>query len=730
MNPLLSCLALLVGLGAFLVSVWLRLRLLAKAGVKGPRRLDHFWIRSRRVILEGFGQRRLRNYPLSGMAHQLVFFGFLVLLLRTVVLFGRGFDPSFNLWILGPDAWHGLPLGAIYACLKDIVTLLVMIGVVLFAYQRLVARSKRLSLTLEGCVILALIFLLMIADVTYEGALRRLAIGIGSACGANSEAELCRSVSQLLAPFAHSHQERSASGLANIEVGWAVEPLAAAAAWVLRHRDAAQLVALARAAYVLHFALVLGFLNILPYSKHFHVLTALLNIFFDDLGPDGRLKPIAASPDQLLDIVERAAESGTVETVALGKGDLSHLNWKDRLDLFSCTECGRCSDHCPAYLTGKQLDPKRLTMALRDAVYEQGKLPLLRGSNATADSGELVPNIIHPDVIWACTNCRACEEQCPVRIRYVDTIVDMRRHLVMIRGEVPSELARPFDAAEHNGNPWNLARKERSDWTRGMSVPRLAEVAKVDVLLWAGCAASYDPRAQRTIRSLVALLEQASVSFAILGDEENCTGDFARRAGNEYLFLKLAETNIRTLDKYQKGGRFDRIVSACPHCVTTLRHEYPDFGGRYRVQHHSELLEELLEDKRLQPQRPFTSSVAIHDACTLSRFADASRVPRDVLGAVPGLRLLEPKHSGRHGLCCGAGGAQMWLKEQNSQRMNVRRARELAATGATTVATSCPFCLTTVQDGALTGDASSTLQVSDIAELLAQSCGVDSPQRD
>jgi Fe-S oxidoreductase len=334
-----------------------------------------------------------------------------------------------------------------------------------------------------------------------------------------------------------------------------------------------------------------------------------------------------------------------------------------------------------------------------------------------------VPYVINPETVWSCTTCRACEEQCPVGIGYVDKIVNLRRDLVLMRGEVPASLQRSFDGLERHGNPWQLPREQRTDWTKELQIPRLADLPRTQVLYWVGCAASYDERAQRVARALVSLLRMAGVDFAILGKEETCTGDAARRAGNEYLFLQLAHANVETLNKYYGEGRFERIVTACPHCLTTLKHEYPDFGGKWPVFHHSQFLLELVQQGKLTPKDVSNTSVVLHDPCTLSRYTNDLVSTRQLLKKVPNTALVEPEHNRNFTLCCGAGGSHMWMEDHGPLRMNEARTRELLATGAEKVVTACPFCSSMLGDGLARMRGGNHSELLDIAELLVESCG-------
>ncbi len=504
-----------------------------------------------------------------------------------------------------------------------------------------------------------------------------------------------------------------------------------------------------------------------------------------------------------MEAVGAAAEKSDPLEDPIGIARIEHFTWKAILDFYTCTECGRCSDHCPAHRTGKVLSPKHFTLDLRDHLYGREVEFLYRsggpeakrdethaahgaahGANGhasaehvnghthsaehdgahdhdhddehdhdhagddhdghahhepvyadnpnplpevTSEPVDLVPNVIHPDVLWACTTCRACEEQCPVMISYVDKITDMRRNLVLVKGEFPAELQKPFQGMEVNGNPWNLARVDRAGWAEGLSIPLMSEHPKAPVLFWVGCAASYDDRAKKIARSTAKLMKAAGVEFAILGQEETCTGDPARRAGNEYLFAMLAEQNVATLNGYKEQGGVRTIVTTCPHCFNTLLNEYPDLGGKYEVVHHSDFLLGLVVEKKLHPRRKVESKVVFHDSCYLGRYNDVYDPPREILKRIPGVTLVEAQMSRSTGLCCGAGGAQMWMEEQNKDRMNVRRTLQLVDTEAKVIASGCPFCMTMLTDGLKSQSLETEIRQLDVAEMLEESCALDQP---
>jgi Fe-S oxidoreductase len=688
MSPAGMTLLLVVSLAAFAYSARQRWRLMMVAGAP-ENRADRIGDRLKGVLVYMFGQRRMVRYPAAGWAHIVVFFGFLVLLLNSLILWGRGYVQDFDLWVFG----LGTPLGVAYAFLRDIFTVCVILGVLVFYYYRLVARLKRLTLNFEGLLILTIIFVMMIADLLYEG---------GGIVNAAREAETQRRAFHPAMPFG----SLVASWMDDLPVG-ARNFLWAAGFWT-------------------HSVLVLLFLNLLPYGKHFHVITALPNVFCRNLKASGRLAP-------LRDIEGRLEREET-----LGVKQARDFSWKSVLDLYTCTECGRCSDHCPATNTGKLLSPKHLSIDLRDHMYRRAKVwraaaPAPAGGDRQASEGPvgaaatpaigeedlLVPGGIKPEVLWACTTCGACEHECPVFISYIDKIVGLRRHLVMERGEFPEQLQTMFKGLETVGNPYSFANEERAKWAAGLSVPLRAEKPDAEWLFWVGCAPSFDDRARKIARATAELLLAAGVDLAILGPEERCNGDPARRAGNEYLFQMLAQANVETMNNY----KVKKIVAACPHCYNTLKNEYPDFGGHYEAVHHSELLAQLVRQGKLRPQHPVQARVAYHDACYLGRHNEIYDSPRAVLAAVPGVQLVEPAESRDRGMCCGAGGAQMWKEEERGrQRVNHARTNQLLKvlpeSGQTrTIGTACPFCMTMLTDG-LRDQGHEDVQPLDLAELL------------
>ncbi|GAC1351841.1 MAG: hypothetical protein NVSMB1_08770 [Polyangiales bacterium] len=825
MNPVAMISMLVAAVAAFAWSANRRWQLL-HVGQQEEGRLDQ--LGKRAAVTQRFGvkQEKMHKYRDAGLAHQLIFAGFVILLLRSLILWSRGFDASAGFFLFNPGQTTkifgaSIGFGDLYGFIKDIFAVAVILGAAYFVYLRVTVRPPRMTLSGEGLLILGIILTMMFADILYDGSVIVLHQKYASY---QLAPELRHTVDTLVA---HRVLEPRVGEVA-FHMG---EPAGSFAATILEDFSPSTLAFLAHFGFWVHSGLVLLFLNLLPHSKHFHIITAIPNIFATDLTPRGRLRPLGAY-ESIVERVGAAAESNDpIGEKGLGVGRIEHFTWKAILDMYTCTECGRCSDNCPAHLTGKLLSPKHLTLDLRNHLYsrereflerpggprglsddhghahapsanghENGHAAEGNGHAPTASdlahshgknghsvshsdheahaekaAGEHVdahdhggnkpphgdhdhddhdhhepvyppnpvPNppvlskpvdlvvpsdpasgVIHPDVIWACTSCRACEEQCPVLISYVDKITDMRRNVVMVRGEFPHELQRTFTAIESNGNPWNLSRMDRANWAEGLEVPTLAENPDAAVLYWVGCAASYDDRAKKIARATARLLKAANVDFAILGQEETCTGDPARRAGNEYLFAMLAEQNVATLKGY--GAEKKRIITTCPHCFNTLLNEYPDFGATFQVVHHSEFLLELLKEERLNPRKKLTEKLVYHDSCYLGRYNEIYDPPRQILQMIGG-QLLEASWSRSKGLCCGAGGAQMWMEEKGTERVNKRRTLQLLETGSKTIASACPFCMTMLTDGLKDLNQEEEVRQMDVAELLEQACDLDKP---
>lgn len=754
MNPLLMTMLLGLGLGAFAGTARRRWRLM-RAATAPAQRTDHPGRRLAFVMKYVFGQARMFRYRWAGVAHAFIFGGFVILALRTLILFTRGYSrPDFGFLLFDDET----TLGQVYLFCKDVIGGFVIAGVLYFLALRLVVKPKRIELSREGVIILCMILGIIGSDLVYESARyaalandpQRLMTALGD--------RLSRSAIAMTTPGNIGPAEQrwfdAASG------GWhAATPLASLVAQPLKRLPVGTLDALYQAGFWGHALLVLSFLNFLPYGKHFHVLTIIPQVYFSNPQPRGRLAPITD--------MEGRIERG--ET--LGIKTARDLSWKGVLDLYTCTECGRCTDNCPAHNTGKLLSPKHLSLQLRDHMYAnegmlvEGATPLpppadaaiapdgatgaaapppqpvrtyvnTIGTPLAADmpggDGTLVPTWIDPETIWACTTCGACEQECPVFISYVDKIVDVRRQLVMERGEFPDQLQNAFRGLETVGNPYSFANEQRAEWSAGLEIPLRSEKPDAEVLYWVGCSPSFDDRARKIARATAQLMKLGGVNFAILGPEERCTGDPARRAGNEYLFQTMAQANVEVLNNYAPK----QIVTTCPHCFNTLKNEYRDFGGHYQVIHHTEFLLGLVRAGKLKPQHHALGAVVFHDSCYLGRYNDVYDAPRELLKSIPGLTLVEAPESRDRGMCCGAGGAQMWKEEEPVRKSDARegagkvnhaRTRQLLRVlptppvgGQRTVAAACPFCMTMLRDG-LKDQGHEDVAMLDVAELLLKS---------
>ena len=618
-----------------------------------------------RLAREGtrvLGQRKLFQRFLPGLMHALIFWGFLVLLTTILEVGGQAIDPTFELPWIGGTRWLGL--------LQDVFAAGVLVGLGIAVAIRIGARPERFvgSHRREAYRILGLILWIVLTLFLARGA--RIALG--------------------LAP------------------DWWWTPVSTATSRLFDWMSQGWISFWMWATLWGHLALVLGFLVYLGYSKHLHIATSAINVFFGSTKPRGYLTPLR------IDL-----EAAATEDVTLGAATLGDLTWKESLDLYACTECGRCQSACPAWNTGKPLSPKLLVMNLRDHLLEQG--PRLLEAGRSGDSltpTPLVPDVIDDEVVWACTTCGACMQECPVDIEHIDTIVDLRRNLVMAESRFPPEAGTLLRNLESSSNPWGLPQSQRASWAEGLDVRVIGEEERApEYLYWVGCAGSFDDRAKSVSRAVVEVLRRAEVSFAILGPRELCSGDPARRMGNEYLFQTLAERNVETLN----GAGVRTIVANCPHCFNTLRNEYPDYGGRYQVIHHTQLIDRLVSQGRLRLTGRVPATVAYHDPCYLGRHNAVYRDPRSALAAVPGVQTVEmPRHAER-GLCCGAGGARMWMEERIGKRINRERMDEAASTGADTVGVACPYCLIMLDDGAR--DRGDETRVLDVAQIVAQALG-------
>jgi Fe-S oxidoreductase len=629
---------------------------------KADNRFGDITQRLKNVFTIAILQTKLMREPVAGSLHVMIFWGFLALSLVVIESILEGLFGHFSFSFLG-GAYSVITFS------QEIFCLLVMLGVIGSLWRRFITKVKRLQVDAHGskdaAMILAWIFLIVTSTLMQNAA--RIGMNV-------YEAGWNYPVSSFLAT-AVGFGYTQGTYLAEAFFWWG------------------------------HIVLVLAFLNYLPYSKHFHVLSSVPNVFFSSLKPKGALTPINLQDETL---------------TKFGVGDIEDLTWKQLLDGYTCTECGRCESVCPANLTGKPLSPRKIIVDTRRRTAEKSPLMLAGTLEQHPETAEktLLDNYITEDELWSCTTCMACVNECPVMIEHVDEIIDLRRGLVLNESRFPPELKTVFDNLERNYTPWGFSHSTRADWAEGLNIPKMAEVGdakNVDVLFWVGCAGSYDARYQKVSIAFSKLMQHAGISFAILGTEEKCNGDAARRMGNEYLAQTMMTENIDTLNRYN----VKKIVATCPHCFHSLAKEYPQFGGKFDVVHHTDFLNQLVEEGKITiaAEQKKTETVTYHDSCYLARYNDVTETPRSTLEAT-GAQLVEMPRTKDKGLCCGAGGGQMWMEEHHGKRINIERTEEALSTGASTIASACPFCMTMMNDGVKAKEAAETVQVKDVAEIL------------
>ncbi len=659
------------------------------------------------VLVHVFGQPRMLRDPGPGLMHLAIFWAFVVLLATTGNYLTNGLVEAVIGFPFGGLLW-GMVLAA-----ANLIIAAALLGIGYALWRRVFARPTRLALTRDAFVILGLIGAIVISEV------------VGDAFGYVVEPD------DPSRPFAFLSNALVA-GMSALGIGaGAASTGYGAFAWA-------------------HILLVLGFAAYLPYSKHLHIVTSEPNVYFRNLEPRGALRK--------MDLEAEAPDGGEP---TFGAKTLTDLSWRHLLDGLACTECGRCMEFCPASMTGKVLSPKHLMEGLRDQMVAaetalvaaaSAQKAAKGGANGGAEASEhalglareraealslpLVDHAIPEEAVWQCVTCGWCVEGCPVLIEHVDTIVEIRRNLVLEEGSFPKELNAAFRNMETAGNPWGQPKSARLDWAKGLEVPVLGDggpseaaegtetEAEERILYWIGCAGAFDDRNRKVVRATVQLLRQAGAPFAVLGPRETCSGDPARRAGNEYLYQMLAEENVATLSSAHAEHGIRTIVASCPHCFNTIANEYPQFGlSGVEVVHHSQLLDRLVAEGRLRPTFGVVDrEVAFHDACYLGRYNGVYDEPRRLVDAVPGQQTVEMDLHHQRGMCCGAGGARMWMEEREGQRINHRRTEQALEAGADAIATACPFCLIMLRDG--TTDLGRTdVEVKDVAELLAEATG-------
>ena len=670
MSPVATAILLLAA-GGFFCFTMLR-RVVPLFALRPDGRLDRPGERLRGLLRFGLGQRRMVDPEelRPGILHVVVFAAFLVLALRTVTLFGMGFVEGFHLPLLAPES----ALGRAYAFVKDVMVLAALLAAVAFLWRRLVTRPDRITLSWEGNLILLFIAGLMVTDMMFDGA----------------------------------------GMVARGEPGawWAPAGSIAAGAYRGLGLPASTVHRLGDAGFWTHLVIVLLFGNFLPFGKHFHIITALPNVYL-------RVLPPGSAALRKLDLESEAA--------SYGARSVMDLSWKEGLDVYTCTECGRCQTHCPTYVTGKPLSHKEVNRAIKHHLVE--KAPELAAVARAGDEAALataaaalpaIATVVPPATFFACTTCGWCETACPVFIENVPRLVDMRRHAVLVESDFPDEAARVFKGIETQGNPWGIGSNRRAEWCEDLAVPRASDGGEFEYLFFVGCAGAFDDRQKKVSRAIVRILREAGVSFAILGEEETCNGEAARRLGNEYLYQLQAAASVEKLNGY--GVK--KVLVQCPHCLNTIRNEFPAFGGHYEVVHHAELIARLAAEGRLGPGRASAVDerpVTFHDPCYLGRHNGAYEAPRRALASA-GVRVTEMPRNRRQGFCCGAGGGRMWLEERLGTRVNQHRVDEAAATlgeAGGVLAVACPFCLTMLRDGVAETNREEKVKVMDVAEIVA-----------
>ncbi len=664
----------------------LRVFAAVRPSVEQPRMLADFGRRLVGLVEYALVQRKMFKDLRAGVMHAGIFWGFVLLTIGTANIVTGGIIQAVLSMPFDGAFWTAI------SAMQNVVALIVLAAILWAFERRLISRPRRLTFNRDALLVLVLIGGVVATELlaqAFEFA------RFGDQPGAFVAAALAVPLRSALDP-----------GI----LGWTFGAL-----------------------WWGHILIVSIFLIDLPFSKHLHVATAFPNIWYRKLAPRGELPAMD---------LER-------EDATFGLKSLQDLGWKDLLDGFTCTECGRCQEACPANATGKPLNPKELIMGLRHMSIEAERglnlipnNPIVRETYALGGEAPepalmakpIVDDAIPYEAVWDCVTCGACVEACPVLIEHVDKIVGLRRNLVLEESRFPQELTAAFRGMEGQGNPWGQPASTRTDWTKGLpfEVPTVAAMAtapggldELEVLYWVGCAAAFDERNKRVARAFATCLDAAGVRFAILGQEESCTGDPARRMGNDYVFQILASGNIETLNRYGMGQR--TIVTACPHCFNTIANEYGQLGGSFRIVHHSVYLQGLLDEGRLRVAEESVAgagSVTFHDSCYMTRYNGVVAAPRDVLGAVPGLELLEMEKNGKNSFCCGAGGGRMWMEETRGTRINAERTRQALETGAATVATSCPYCMVMMKDGLADADASGSMAASPSGIALAAGAGV------
>ena len=642
----LFVLLMLAALGVFCYRLRYNIRLIQVGKGDEDVRSDAKFTRLRYMLANGLLQPKMLTDRRAALMHYAIFYGFLVVSFGTLETLVQGISNYGLRDAIGDGALYWL-----FLCSQDWGNFLVAMAIIYAVARRLFFPPPRLqglsyAARLDALVILGLIFALVSTELLVLGLHNKDGTGLFFA--------------YYLAQPLHASLSPASIQLVYQGVWWG------------------------------HCAVLFSFLVYLPFSKHQHLIWVWANMFFKSRHSTGRLRPLT---------IDEEADS-------FGSGRVQELSWKHLLDGFTCVECGRCTEQCPAVATGKTLDPRLMVRHLKSAAL----------TTEQKEPQQLLGEIVTHEELWACTTCGACVEACPLDIEHIAPIVDMRRYLTLTEGNFPPQLTDTFRNLETNSTPWAFSSATRADWAKGMDVKQLKDVKQADYLFWVGCAGSFDERYKKVSRAIVNILQKAGISFAILGCEEKCSGDTARRLGNEYLANMQIEENIGNFKKYN----VKKIITGCPHCFNTLKNEYPDYGFQAQeVLHHSQLIANLLAEKKITVDADTQATLGkttLHDSCYLARHNDIVDEPRAALAQQD---YVELPRAGKKGFCCGAGGGRMWLEETSGSRINENRAQEIVASGVQTAATSCPFCMTMVRDGIAALGKKEQVEVKDIAEIVA-----------
>ena len=648
---------------------------------EGEIKIDHVGNRLKfmigYVLPQKCSLKTVSKKDIAAIGHALIFWGFLAFLLSYLIyiFIGDGFGIS--------EAIRSTTFSKYFLLVVDIAGVFVALAIIWAAVRRYILKPARLEPSPEAAIIMVLIFLLMLAHFCMGG-------------------------------FYINVTETS-------QAAWTPVSLAFANFFTWLGLGVGLQETLFVITWWIHYLIIIGFLVYILYSKHLHIMIAPVNIFFRSLEPKGALVPIDLEA-----------------TETYGVSRIDQFTWKELLDLYACTECGRCQVNCPAFITGKPLSPKHLTLDIKEQLIEVGpklikvkgepwpldKLRLIMdkfkpGPRLPKDEGEaepLVGNLISEEAIWACTTCRACQEVCPSLIEHIEKIVDMRRNLVLEQARIPETAENVLRCIESRGHTCLGTTLTRTEWTTGLDIKPLSEDSQVDLVYWVGCAAALEERNVKVAVAVAKLLQAAGIKFGILGAEETCCGEPARRIGNEYLFQLQAQKNIEIL----KGYNVKKLVTACPHCFNTIKNEYPQFGGEFEVIHHSELIAQLLKEGKLKSTTALDGKLTYHDSCYLGRYNDIYEQPRQIVKAISKHKPLELERNRKNSFCCGGGGGRFWMDESIGKRISEDRIEEVIRTGAEVVATACPYCIQMFEDAIKAKEAQESLKTLDIAELVME----------